>query len=205
MTHSATAHCPTIHQIGYIGRMDSLLPSAFSRSGRAFSFCRKENGSRAWQAHFRHFRQKVNADKRSGPSAPRRLAARGEAASVASMTDRTGPLSDLLVIDLSRVLAGPYATMVLSDLGARVIKVERPDGGDDSRHIGPFKGDAERLFRQHQPRQTIDRARSEERRRSGGFRSAGRPRRCAGGELPPRRDGGSSGWAGTCCTPATRG
>lgn len=49
-----------------------------------------------------------------------------------------GPLADLLVIDLSRVLAGPYATMVLADLGARVIKVERPDGGDDARAYGPF-------------------------------------------------------------------
>lgn len=49
-----------------------------------------------------------------------------------------GPLSDLIVIDLSRVLAGPYATMVLADLGARVIKVERPDGGDDARAYGPF-------------------------------------------------------------------
>jgi CoA:oxalate CoA-transferase len=44
----------------------------------------------------------------------------------------------LLVVDLSRVLAGPYCTMVLADLGARVVKVEHPDHGDDSRAIGPF-------------------------------------------------------------------
>ncbi len=49
-----------------------------------------------------------------------------------------GPLSGITIIDLTRVLAGPYCTMVLSDLGARVIKVENPKGGDDSRHIGPF-------------------------------------------------------------------
>lgn len=57
-----------------------------------------------------------------------------------------GPLNDLLIVDLSRVLAGPYATMVLADLGARVIKVERPDGGDDSRSIGPFKGSQSAYF-----------------------------------------------------------
>ncbi|MCZ6784383.1 MAG: CoA transferase, partial [Proteobacteria bacterium] len=49
------------------------------------------------------------------------------------------PLSGTLVVDLTRVLAGPYCTMVLADLGARVIKVESPGGGDDARHIGPFK------------------------------------------------------------------
>ena len=48
-----------------------------------------------------------------------------------------GSLSDLLILDLSRVLAGPYATMMLGDLGARVIKVEQPGRGDDTRRWGP--------------------------------------------------------------------
>lgn len=47
------------------------------------------------------------------------------------------PLEDLLVIDLTRALAGPYCTMMLGDLGARVIKIETPDGGDDTRGWGP--------------------------------------------------------------------
>jgi len=49
-----------------------------------------------------------------------------------------GPLKNLLVIDLTRVLVGPYCTMILSDLGARVIKIEAPETGDDSRKFGPF-------------------------------------------------------------------
>jgi crotonobetainyl-CoA:carnitine CoA-transferase CaiB-like acyl-CoA transferase len=49
----------------------------------------------------------------------------------------TGPLQDVLVVDLSRALAGPHATQMLGDLGARVVKVEAPGHGDDTRGWGP--------------------------------------------------------------------
>ena len=57
-----------------------------------------------------------------------------------------GPLKNLLVIDLTRVLVGPYCTMILSDLGARVIKIEAPEVGDDSRKFGPFIEDYSAYF-----------------------------------------------------------
>ncbi len=49
-----------------------------------------------------------------------------------------GPLTGITVVDMTRVLSGPYATMLLSELGARVIKIEEPGKGDDSRAYGPF-------------------------------------------------------------------
>ena len=57
-----------------------------------------------------------------------------------------GALSDIKVLDLTRVLAGPYATMVLADHGAEIIKIEQPEKGDDSRAYGPYKNGESAYF-----------------------------------------------------------
>jgi CoA:oxalate CoA-transferase len=56
------------------------------------------------------------------------------------------PLENIKVIDLSRVLAGPYGTMVLADLGADVLKIEMPKTGDDSRAFGPYVNNESAYF-----------------------------------------------------------
>lgn len=62
-------------------------------------------------------------------------------------TSFTGPLAGIKVVDLSKILAGPYATMSLADMGAEVIKIEHPDGGDPTRAWGPpFLGDDSTYF-----------------------------------------------------------
>jgi CoA:oxalate CoA-transferase len=57
-----------------------------------------------------------------------------------------GPLSGILVVDLSRILAGPYCTMLMAEMGARIIKVEPPGIGDDAREYGPFRNGVSTYF-----------------------------------------------------------
>ena len=57
-----------------------------------------------------------------------------------------GPLKGMRVLDLTRILAGPYATMILRDLGAEVIKIEQPGTGDEARDFGPFKNNFSLYF-----------------------------------------------------------
>jgi crotonobetainyl-CoA:carnitine CoA-transferase CaiB-like acyl-CoA transferase len=83
----------------------------------------------------------------SSPAWPDPAHAEGKAASGSEASGRGGALSDLRVLDLSRVLSGPFATMTLADLGADVIKIEQPGTGDDTRHWGPpFQGDQAAYF-----------------------------------------------------------
>ncbi|NIZ12231.1 CaiB/BaiF CoA-transferase family protein [Phaeobacter sp. HF9A] len=58
----------------------------------------------------------------------------------------SAPLDGVIILDLTHVLAGPYASMTLADLGARVIKVERPGTGDDTRSFPPFKNGESAYF-----------------------------------------------------------
>ena len=73
------------------------------------------------------------------------------------------PLSGVRVLDLSQMLAGPFGSMILGDLGAEVIKIEKPDGGDiGTGDAAPFFPRGERLFHQHQSQQKIHDLRPED-------------------------------------------
>lgn len=63
-----------------------------------------------------------------------------------SETVKPGPLAGIRVLDFSRILSGPYATQILADLGAEVVKIETIDKGDETRHFPPFKGPFSHYF-----------------------------------------------------------
>jgi len=65
-----------------------------------------------------------------------------------TIEDDRSPLNGVRVLDLTRIVAGPYCTMILGDLGAEILKIERPDGGDEARKWGPpfFQGTQESTY-----------------------------------------------------------
>ena len=100
-------------------------------------------------------------------------------------TEPTGPLHGLLVLDLTRALAGPHAAMMLGDLGADVIKVENPQGGDDTRGWGPpFVEPEHGALRE--PKQEVRHTRPQGRGGQGCAAGADRQGRRADGELSSR-------------------
>lgn len=62
-------------------------------------------------------------------------------AEVAELEDSQLPLAGIRILDMTRILSGPYATLLLAEMGAEVVKVEVPEAGDDTRHIAPYQGD----------------------------------------------------------------
>ena len=76
-----------------------------------------------------------------------------------------GPLDGVLVADFSRILAGPYATMLLADLGADVVKVEGPGGDDTRTWTPPVRDGVSTYYLGRQPQQAVDRPRPQGRRR----------------------------------------
>ena len=115
------------------------------------------------------------------------------------------PLAGVRVVDLSRVLAGPYCTMVLADLGADVVKVERPQGGDETRSWGPpfAGGEAAYYLSVNRGKRSV-RARPLRARGPRARPRAVRGRRRGDRELQGRRRRPARAWATSRCASATR-
>src|SRR5690606_18763859 len=109
----------------------------------ACSWSPRRDGTSTCSASRRHTRPRPASPAAPPSWADRATTAPGGAMSEPTPTpresgaERSGPLSGILVVALARALAGPPAGMMLAGLGARVIKVETPGKGDDTRHWGP--------------------------------------------------------------------
>ena len=100
-----------------------------------------------------------------------------------------GPLDGLLVADLSRILAGPYASMLLSDMGAQVVKVEGRGGDDTRTWLPPVRGEVSTYYLGVNRGQALGRPRPQGPRRPGPGPGARAPRRRGHRELQARRAG----------------
>ena len=115
-------------------------------------------------------------------------------------TTPDGALDGLVIADFGRVLAGPYATMLLADLGADVIKIERPGAGDDTRAWGPPFAPTARPPTSRRSTATSESVALDLRDPADLARPRARaPRRRRGRELPARRRWTGSGSATTPC------
>ena len=99
---------------------------------------------------------------------------------------KASALQRLTVVDLSSHLSGPYCAMLLADHGADVIKIERPDGGDDARAHAALRGRRERPLHDLEPQQALGRHRPQDRGRQGPAAASHRRRRRADREFPAR-------------------
>src|SRR5690606_6488861 len=89
--------------------------------------------------------RRTTPTRRAATAARRVASAQGRSVMLPAM--EAGMLSGVRVVELARVLAGPYCTQLLADLGADVVKVEHPSGGDETRSWGPpFADDGESAY-----------------------------------------------------------
>ena len=99
----------------------------------------------------------------------------------------TGPLTGVKVIDLTSMVSGPLATLMLADQGAEVIKVENPDGGDFARHVATRRGGSSSSFVNNKRNKRSVVLNLKKICRTDGIQTLAGRRGCCHSELPSRR------------------